>query len=63
MRTRLSILAAIAITGFLPPAVLAQRGFDPREVRANGWLTDYRQAKDAAAKTGKPIFLVFRCVP
>lgn len=29
----------------------------------NGWLTDLGQAKTLAQKTGKPIFLVFRCEP
>ncbi len=28
-----------------------------------GWLTKVEQAKAEARKTGKPIFLVFRCEP
>jgi hypothetical protein len=28
-----------------------------------GWLTDYAAAKAAAAKSGKPILLVYRCDP
>ena len=28
-----------------------------------GWLPDWNRGKAEARKTGKPIFLVFRCVP
>jgi hypothetical protein len=28
-----------------------------------GWHTDYASARAEAARTGKPIFLVFRCEP
>jgi hypothetical protein len=28
-----------------------------------GWHTDYAAAKAEAKRTGKPIFLVFRCEP
>ena len=28
-----------------------------------GWFTDYSAAKAEAKRTGKPIFLVFRCEP
>jgi hypothetical protein len=28
-----------------------------------GWFTDYAAAKAEAKRTGKPIFLVFRCEP
>lgn len=33
------------------------------DVRATGWLTDYQSARMQAKQTGKPMFLVFRCVP
>ncbi len=29
----------------------------------NGWYSDYSSAKAEARRTGKPIFLVFRCEP
>ena len=29
----------------------------------HGWHTDYDTAKAEARRTGKPIFLVFRCEP
>lgn len=28
-----------------------------------GWLSDYSAARAEAKRTGKPIFLVFRCEP
>lgn len=28
-----------------------------------GWLADYERARTQARATGKPIMLVFRCVP
>jgi hypothetical protein len=28
-----------------------------------GWLGDYEVAKEQARKTGKPLFVVFRCEP
>lgn len=30
---------------------------------APGWLNDYQAARSVARESGKPIFLVFRCVP
>jgi serine protease Do len=32
-------------------------------VKAAGWLTDYAAAKAEAKRTGKPLFVVFRCEP
>ena len=29
----------------------------------HGWRTDYNAARAEARRTGKPIFLVFRCEP
>lgn len=51
-------LMVLAISGLAAAPAFAQRGG-----AANGWLSDYQQAKELAAKTGKPIFLYFRCVP
>ena len=31
--------------------------------RKHGWTTNYGAAKAEAKRTGKPIFLVFRCEP
>jgi hypothetical protein len=35
----------------------------PAQARKSGWHTSYAAAKAEARKTGKPIFLVFRCEP
>jgi hypothetical protein len=51
-------LAALAV-GAVPAT--AQR---PSQFMAKyGWHASLEEAKAAAAKTGKPIFLVFRCEP
>jgi hypothetical protein len=31
--------------------------------RAKGWYTSYEAARAAAQKSGKPLFVVFRCQP
>lgn len=46
---------ALSLTLAAPPAKPNPEQF--------GWLTDYPAAKALAAKTGKPILLVFRCDP
>jgi hypothetical protein len=53
---------ALFAAGFLVLAnsAFAQRGPDAAR---HGWLSDYRQARDQARQTGKPIMLVFRCIP
>jgi hypothetical protein len=58
-------LISLAMVGLMASPALAQRGRRPSpfELGRNGWLTDYRQAREAARESGKPIFLVFRCVP
>ena len=38
----------------------AQPGRDPQHPR---WFADYARARAEARVTGRPMFLVFRCVP
>ena len=53
-------LAGLALL-LLPGVADAQpRKLDPTKY---GWHTDYAAAKAEAKRTGKPIFLVFRCEP
>jgi hypothetical protein len=55
-------LAALALV--LVPA--ADAGAQPRkkvDPAQFGWHTDYAAARAEAKRTGKPIFLVFRCEP
>jgi len=65
MRKVLFGLLVLAVGGLMASPVYAQRGRGPSQldVSRNGWMGDYRQAKDQAQKTGKPMMLVFRCVP
>ncbi len=65
MRTILVGSLALAVTGIFVGCVEAQRGrgTSPQEAARHGWLNDYREAKDRARQTGKPIMLVFRCIP
>jgi len=65
MRTALVGFLALAVTALFVGCASAQRGrgTSPQEAARHGWLSDYREAKDRARQTGKPIMLVFRCVP
>lgn len=51
---------AIATFTILSVAGLAPPRIDPARF---GWYSDYSAAKAEARRTGKPIFLVFRCEP
>jgi hypothetical protein len=53
MRTTLLVLLLFTTTGF------AQRP----NPKASGWHTDYATAKAEAKRTGKPLFVAFRCEP
>jgi hypothetical protein len=44
----------------------ASASADPKIARLaaeNGWLRDYQQGLAEARRTGKPLFVVFRCEP
>ena len=49
-----AILVVVSIADAAPPKP------DPAKY---GWYNDYPAAKAEAKRTGKPIFLVFRCEP
>jgi len=54
-------LAVLALLLLPAPAALGQVGrADPARF---GWHTSYDDARAEARRTGKPIFLVFRCEP
>ncbi len=55
-------LSALMVVGLAAGEAFAQRGPGQPGGRY-GWLSDYRQAKDQARKEGKPIMVVFRCIP
>lgn len=53
-------LAGLAL--LLLPGVTAAQSRKAEPARY-GWHTDYPSARAEARRTGKPIFLVFRCEP
>ena len=51
-------------TAILVSLVLTAPAFAQRvNPKATGWHTDYATAKAEAKRTGKPLFVVFRCEP
>jgi hypothetical protein len=61
---RLGGVAAVVAVLLVGEAVQAQPGKGRGESGAvYGWLSDYQAARAAARKDGKPMMLVFRCVP
>jgi len=43
--------------------LLAQGPRDENAAKKFGWLSNYQEGLATAKKTGKPIMLVFRCIP
>jgi hypothetical protein len=54
------LLAGFSVLLLATAAAPAQTG---KAAAKFGWHTDYDAAKAEARRTGKPIFLVFRCEP
>ncbi len=50
------------ILGLVAAQSHAQGGWQETAHR-HGWFLDYAKAKAEAKKTGKPLMVVFRCVP
>jgi hypothetical protein len=50
---------AVVVSLILAAPVFAQRS----NPKATGWYTDYASAKAEAKRTGKPLFVAFRCEP
>ena len=59
MRTGLTAVLGLVLV-VCPPEVRAQQGRDPQHPR---WFASYEMAKAEARASGRPMFLVFRCVP
>ena len=57
------LLIALVATVAAPSFVRAQSGRWQREAREFGWRLDYRKALAEAKESGRPIMLLFRCVP
>jgi hypothetical protein len=50
---------AVVVSLVVLSSAFAQKG----NPRATGWHTDYASAKAEARRTGKPLFVTFRCEP
>lgn len=67
MRRSLACLVGVAFWAAAMGSAQAQESLEAKRdaklaspwLKANGWLTDYTAAKDAAKKAGKPIFTYF----
>jgi hypothetical protein len=64
----MSGLLRIGLLGFmlchlLEGKVSAQGNRDENAARKFGWLSNYQEGLASAKKSGKPIMLVFRCIP
>jgi hypothetical protein len=53
-------LAGLVLLAAPGLAIAQPRKLDPAR---HGWQSDYAEARAEAKRTGKPIFLVFRCEP
>ena len=61
-----SFALSLLLIGLAADRAFAQEdrvGGDRAEARKHGWVFDYDEAKRQARKTGRPLMVVFRCVP
>jgi opacity protein-like surface antigen len=57
-RILLASMAVVLLSAACAPAQVGKGG-----ANKFGWYSDYKAALAEAKRTGKPIFLVFRCEP
>ena len=50
---------AVVVSLVVVSSAFAQKG----NPKATGWHTDYATARAEARRTGKPLFVTFRCEP
>lgn len=55
----MGLLVSMAFCG----EVFAQGPRDENAAKKFGWLSNYQEGLATAKKTGKPMMLVFRCIP
>jgi hypothetical protein len=64
MRIVQSGLLVLGVAALMVNPAMAQRGrMSQSAASRNGWLSDYLHATRLARESGKPLMLVFRCVP
>lgn len=55
------LLGSMAILSFITAQSGAVKESTTRALNRPTWLRDYATARELARRTGKPIFVVFRC--
>jgi hypothetical protein len=64
MSYRSAVLLALGLVALTDSPVRAQpRRGDQQEAARYGWLASLEEGKALAARTGKPLMVVLRCVP
>ena len=63
MRVLPAVLLAATLSGVHAPSLLAQRRGDQQQAAQHGWIMNYDEGKNLARQSGKPLMVVFRCVP
>lgn len=63
VNNRLSATSAVPSAPMLPPSERTTESSDDVETGQVTWIRDLDQAKQASAKTGKPIFCLFQEIP
>lgn len=63
MRTCTLGLSVLVLSALSHSSALAQPGKGGKDPGKYGWIKNYAAGKELAQKTGKPMMLVFRCVP
>ncbi len=61
MRSYVGAFLAMGLLALAGSRLPAQKG--PKSGTRSGWLSSLDEGKSQAAKTGKPLMVVFRCEP
>ncbi len=62
-RGMLALALVVSLNG---PSVFAQRQAENEwriDAKEHGWRLDYKQARQEAKRSGKPMMVVIRCIP
>jgi hypothetical protein len=65
MKSRIALVRPALLAAFIFGGLALASAQPPGRPNAaqHGWLSNYRQGLEQARETGKPLMLVFRCVP
>ena len=56
-------LFAITTALLVSAATVSPQPPSPQLLKSKGWFTEYPAARAEAKRTGKPLMVIFRCVP